>query len=314
MKIKINEPCDADWNKMKIGLKSRHCELCVKNVMDFTQMNREEILLYLFQNKSQSTCARMYGNQIDFKIADLEAVIEGTRKQKGNQPFLILTFATMAMMSCGGESNSGAGMGSTLGEVLPRIEIDSAVQTVVDANPSDSTISKGKIETSKKSKVCLPTAGGIEIETGEIVPFSEPDIVGELIEIHEPEVDGGIMIENFPLIEDTIVSGQHDEVVSVAEIMPEYIGGIGALLEFLETNTNYPKSAKKKEIEGKVYVQFVVEKNGEITSSKVLRGLDPECDQEALRVVNSMPNWIPGTNQGKKVRVKYVLPFNFKLK
>ena len=71
MKIKIKEPCDADWNKMKIGVQSRHYELCVKNVMDFTQMTRQEIIMYLFNNQNQSTSGRIRGGPLSWKYIQI---------------------------------------------------------------------------------------------------------------------------------------------------------------------------------------------------------------------------------------------------
>ena len=85
-------------------------------------------------------------------------------------------------------------------------------------------------------------------------------------------------------------------------------------MNYLETEIEYPKRAEKQNIEGRVYVQFVVEKDGDISGAKVLKGIGTGCDEEALRVVRSMPNWIPGEDNGEKVSVKYTLPIKFVLK
>ena len=99
----------------------------------------------------------------------------------------------------------------------------------------------------------------------------------------------------------------------VVDVMPEYPGGMNAMFDFIQKNVKYPESAKKKGIEGKVYVQFVVEKDGSISDINILRGVSKDIDAEAVRVVKAMPKWKPGIQKGKPVRVQYTMPFSFKL-
>lgn len=101
-----------------------------------------------------------------------------------------------------------------------------------------------------------------------------------------------------------------DEVV---EYEPEFPGGMEALYAFLKENIRYPEAARKNRIEGKVYVTFTVEKDGSITHAKILRDIGGGCGQEAIRVVNSMPRWKPGTQRGKPERTQFNLPVQFKL-
>lgn len=98
-----------------------------------------------------------------------------------------------------------------------------------------------------------------------------------------------------------------------ADVMPEYPGGMAALGAFLSENIEYPLDARETGIQGKVYVGFIVEADGEVTNVNVLKGIGGGCDEEAARVVKMMPKWKPGTIDGKKVRVKYTLPISFKL-
>ena len=104
-----------------------------------------------------------------------------------------------------------------------------------------------------------------------------------------------------------------DEVYITPEKMPEFPGGEEALDEFLAKNIKYPQAAKDSNVQGKVYVQFVVERDGSTTNFKVLRDLGGGCGDEALRVVKMMPKWKPGEIRGKKVRVQYVLPVKYEL-
>lgn len=112
----------------------------------------------------------------------------------------------------------------------------------------------------------------------------------------------------------------HKEVIEdgelfgcIVETKPSFRGGQQKLFEFLGNNLVYPKEAKEAGIEGVVFVEFYIEKDGTVCDSKVLRGIGYGCDEEALRVVGLMPKWSPGKQRGKAVRVRYTLPINFKL-
>ena len=106
-----------------------------------------------------------------------------------------------------------------------------------------------------------------------------------------------------------------DSVFKVVEIMPEFPGGVKALMQYLGSNIKYPEQAKHDSIQGKVFVQFVVEKDGTVSGTKVLRGIGGGCDEEALRVVSSMPNWNPGLDENNEpVRVQYNIPIKYALK
>ena len=95
--------------------------------------------------------------------------------------------------------------------------------------------------------------------------------------------------------------------------MPQFPGGLAELMKFLGQNVRYPEEAHKNNIQGRVIVTFIVEKDGSISEAHVAKSVDPLLDAEALRVVNSMPNWIPGRQNGEPVRVKYTVPITFKL-
>ena len=104
-----------------------------------------------------------------------------------------------------------------------------------------------------------------------------------------------------------------EEVFMVAEQMPEFPGGMKEMLKFLQENVKYPENAMRNNVQGRVIVQFVVEKDGTPTEFKVLRSVDPDLDAEALRVMKAMPKWKPGMQKGQVVRVKFTVPVSFKL-
>ena len=104
-----------------------------------------------------------------------------------------------------------------------------------------------------------------------------------------------------------------DSVYQVVEVMPEFPGGMSQMATFLSENIKYPEEAKDKNISGRVFIEFVIEKDGSVSNVNVMRSVGGGCDDEAVRVVKAMPKWKPGLMKGKPVRVHYVLPINFKL-
>lgn len=112
----------------------------------------------------------------------------------------------------------------------------------------------------------------------------------------------------------TMKKGDDDEkAFQHVEKMPVFPGGDMAMMEFLSKNIKYPVEAQKKELQGRVVVSFVVEKDGSLSDVQVAKSVDPQLDEEALRVVKSMPNWTPGMHNGKAVRVKYYVPISYRL-
>ena len=102
-------------------------------------------------------------------------------------------------------------------------------------------------------------------------------------------------------------------VYDVTETMPQFPGGQGVMMKYLAANIKYPASAVKAKKQGRVIVAFVIQKDGSVTNARIVRSVDPELDAEALRIVKAMPNWTPGTQDGKPVNVKYTIPIVFSL-
>lgn len=104
-----------------------------------------------------------------------------------------------------------------------------------------------------------------------------------------------------------------EEIFVFVEQNPEFVGGEAALYAYLRENIKYPTLARENNIEGKVFVQFVVEKNGSISNVKILKDIGSGCGAEAVRVVKAMPKWNPGKQRGNAVRAQFSLPISFKL-
>jgi protein TonB len=157
----------------------------------------------------------------------------------------------------------------------------------------------------------------IPITRQEIKPPPPPPPPPEIIEIVEDEVEieNEVEIEETDTDEDEIVEIEEDdeEFFMVVENMPEFPGGDLGLMKFIQKNVRYPAIAKEYNITGKVYVSFIVDKQGSVTNVKIVRGVDKNLDAEALRVVSLLPKYKPGKQRGKAVRVMFTIPINFTL-
>ena len=125
----------------------------------------------------------------------------------------------------------------------------------------------------------------------------------ELVEIGKQYVDGNIAWEK---------KVEEDGIFVQYEVMPEFPGGMDCLMEYLENNVHLPECVQNGDVQGKSVIEFVVEVDGELEDFKVIKSLNIECDEEALRVLKAMPRWRPGRMRGKPIRVKYTIPVQFK--
>lgn len=140
-----------------------------------------------------------------------------------------------------------------------------------------------------------------------IAVTSIPSVAGVLESIAESS------ITNSSSTPEVSLSPKDREVYTAVENQADFPGGMEALMEFLSNNIRYPESAMKADIQGRVIIQFVIESDGTVTDAKIVRGVSPELDEEALRVVSIMPKWIPGKVNGKAVASQFTIPVNFRL-
>ena len=127
------------------------------------------------------------------------------------------------------------------------------------------------------------------------------------------EVEQNEVIEEYvapEVVEEEVVE---QEIFQIVEEMPAFPGGEQKLMEYVAKNIKYPQIARETGIQGRVFVGFVVEPDGSISNVKLLRGIGGGCDEEAMRVIKSLPKWKPGKQRGKAVRVSYQIPVFFKL-
>ena len=145
----------------------------------------------------------------------------------------------------------------------------------------------------------------------------EDDIVVDEEIVIDAEADQKTEVPEYVPVEMPVVEEEENvsekEIFLVVESMPEFPGGEAALYQYLADNLDYPEMARETGISGKVFVTFVVEKDGSITDVRVLRGIGGGCDEEAIRGVKSMPKWTPGRQRNMPVRVQFNLPIKFTL-
>ncbi len=104
-----------------------------------------------------------------------------------------------------------------------------------------------------------------------------------------------------------------DEVFVVVEEQAEFPGGMDSMYAYIGENLKYPELAKEKGIEGRVFVSFIIEKDGSISNVKILRGIGGGCEEAAVEMIKNMPRWKPGKQRGKPVRFQFTLPIKFEL-
>ena len=141
--------------------------------------------------------------------------------------------------------------------------------------------------------------------------LTESKVTISIADVQGTDEEGGVLLED--LKEIVTEAPVEEEVFDMVEQAPQFPGGPAELMSYLGKNIRYPVIAQENGIQGRVVCQFVVGSDGSVRDIKVLRSLDPSCDKEAVRVIQSMPKWIPGRQNGKAVSVRYTLPVTFKL-
>ncbi len=170
-----------------------------------------------------------------------------------------------------------------------------------------------EIEIQQTSQETTPPPPPPPVQEVEVLNVVEDDVETQEIEINTEDDKNTEVIIQAP-VEVQEEEEEEEVVFVVVEKMPEFPGGQQALFKYLSENVKYPVIAQENGIQGRVICQFVVNKDGKIVDVEVVRsGGDPSLDKEAVRVIKSMPNWKPGQQRGKAVRVKYTVPVNFRL-
>lgn len=172
----------------------------------------------------------------------------------------------------------------------PKLDVPPPVKKIIKFLPpkiTDKEVEEEKMPTVEEIK--QNETGAEDIEGDDQVVFDEP--VAEVVNTTEDE----------------------NQVFMVVEQSPEFEGGLQGMVKYLKKNLRYPAKAQRMSIEGTVFIGFIVNKDGNISDVTVIKGIDNDCDKEAVRVVEKMPPWKPGKQNGRAVRVRFVLPIKFHL-
>ncbi|MFH6984530.1 energy transducer TonB [Marinoscillum sp. 108] len=152
-----------------------------------------------------------------------------------------------------------------------------------------------------------------KIQLPQIIEVPDEEEIEEDIEVElDVEVTEETVIEDI-IFEEAPEEEEIEEVFTIVENQPEFPGGMAAFYKYVGDNMDYPSQARRMGIEGRVYVQFVVDKDGTVTEVKAVKGIGAGCDEEAERVLRQAPKFKPGKQRGRAVKVRMVLPIIFKL-
>jgi len=205
----------------------------------------------------------------------------------------LFTLCSIGLFCCNNENKSQAKEKSKSGfdkeNKCNDIEKESQVKTKQTANST------------KQVKKFIPPQVAFDPSYIDPMPRDPSLGIGSSI---DPPLEGDELILDKPIDE---------KVYTVVEVNPEFNGGVNEMMKFLREHIIYPEDAKEIGIEGKVFVQFIVHKDGQLSDFKVIKKVYPSVDREALRVIQQMPNWVPGKNNGNIVSVRVVIPIIFKL-
>ena len=207
------------------------------------------------------------------------------------------------------------------------IKVEQSAAETQDGQPGEKFIAKGRVVDDQNSPIVgaiVQIAGtkkgtvtdrdgkfSLEVSVGDKITASYIGLESFTIGVSKSFSEKNEYILALP--KETEGELDPNKVFDVVEQMPQFPGGTGKLFEYLAKNVRYPKEAEDICAQGRVIATFVVEKDGSVSNAKVVRSIDPVLDAEALRVINGMPNWNPGMQNGEPVRVKYTVPISFRL-
>ncbi|HEX8014055.1 MAG TPA: energy transducer TonB [Flavobacterium sp.] len=284
-KISIPEPCHENWDKMSPKDNGRFCLSCCKTVVDFTSMLPEEIQHFFIQNQGNKICGRFKKTQLDNIIIQIPSQILYSQNHY-HKMFLLALFIAMGttLFSCTDKNGDK--------KKIDKVEIveDSPIQKdmVTDETraieKNDCTQNPAaplKKISPKKAKIAYPI-----MITGDIVPT-------EIIDKSS----------------DTLIDYEALFNTAYLDVLPTPEGGMDKFYSFLKTNYIVPDKTEK--YIGKVYTSFVIEKDGTLSTFKIIRDAGPGTGEEAIRVLKMAPEWIPGKLNNHVVRTTYMLPISF---
>ena len=247
-----------------------------------------------YQGDCKGTCPKC-----EAEVRYLERELEKRQRMGKAAVFAGMTIGTaITAASCGPLLPPPDGM---------LVEPDDTITATTDTVSNDSAVEPFLLE----GDVVAPAPDTVKADIGkEKKTLCPSDMLLEIVGgIEDDEVTEGLIVPEVGEVENS----DFVDVYAIVEQMPEFPGGEVELFHYISKNIHYPQEAKEKGIQGRVFIGFVIEKDGSVSNVRNLRGVDSELDAEAMRVVESMPKWKPGMHNGEFVRVSYQIPIHFKL-
>lgn len=309
----IKKPCSENWDKMTPNEQGRHCEKCALTVIDFTQMAEDEILQTLQARAGERTCGRMKVKPARYTLPE-QIIHPQIQRYSWKLPhgLYTLSLAALLLSSCnyfpGNHVTGEVGQVEITGKVIRVDSLESpTVQDITDTLALFSQIDTGKKDSTRLVKT-------IKCPAPPIAPIDPiPDFMGDVAlepyPLEEPPM-GKMVIHTTGEIAIDV------DTPSFAAVMPEFPDGHDSLMAFIQKNIRFPKEGLAQEIQGRVVVMFVVSIEGKIMNARVVKSIPnaPFFDEEALRILSIMPDWIPAQNyDGKVIPIRMALPIHFKL-
>jgi len=204
------------------------------------------------------------------------------------------------------------GLVLSLGIMLAAFNYTKHERIVGDIGQLDDVVAEEEIIPITRQQEIKPPPPPEPPKVTEVLNIVEDDVeIEDELEIEDTEADQDTEVEIVEIEEEE--EEEEAQVFFIVENMPEFPGGDLELRKYINQNVVYPEIAKENGIQGRVFVQFVVNKQGKVEQVKVVRGVDPSLDKAAVKVIQSLPSWKPGSQRGKSVRVSFTVPINFQL-
>jgi hypothetical protein len=284
LKITIPKPCHEDWNKMTLKENNRFCLSCYKTVIDFTTMLPDEIQHFFVQNQNKKICGRFKSEQLEGLIIQIPSRVLHTQTQY-HKMFLLALFIAMGttLFSCADKDGNK--------QKIDKVEIieDSLTQSVSSKGlPAVKKHKEDSLQPPKSLKIISPNCSVVSyITKGEIIAVDPND------NSISPPID-------------------YDGIFNAAslDILPVPEDGIEMFYAFI--NNNYVIPDKTEKTTGRIYITFIIEKDGSLTTFKIIKDAGSGTGDEAVRVLKMAPKWIPGKLDNHAVRTLYSLPISLK--
>ncbi len=330
--IRIDNPCDASWEKMNPTEAGKFCKACEKEVTDFTKFTDQELKDY-FKTSGRvksKPCGRFRLNQLSPMMVEIPVSLM-------HQSFSTRQIVILSILICFGVTFSSCKVSNPFGKnrnvetkLVAKLDSNASTQLQSDSAQLDSnraiagnTLSeKIGVGDSNASQEIDSSDSSFKIDVENLnhlfpelirIDLENYPMTG-MINVVYGDINGGFGVNPekplFPQL--PIQIGNLNEPLIVVDQYPMFAGGVENLNLYYQNNLVFPKAARKQRICGTAYIQFTVDEKGAIHNPIIVKSLGKDIDEEVVRLVSNMPNWIPGEDDGKAVCVSVILPIDFK--